>query len=374
MKISYWFFSLAIVSLASCHSGSHHKMEEAVFKVASPVQKDTVINNEYVSQIHAYQNIELRALEKGYLQKIFVDEGQSVQKGQRLFQIQPTIYQSEVKSSQSEVQSAQAEVEFASVEYSNALALAEKDIISQNEVSLTNAKLHKAQAELERTKAELSLAQTHLGFTEIIAPFDGIVGKFEDVRLGSLLDEGELLTTLTDNSKMWVYFNVPESQYLDYAMLNHDGDEKQVYLKLANQKVYQEQGVIEVIESNFDNTTGNIAFRASFPNPKKLLRHGQTGNILWPEELENVIMIPQKSTFEVLDKKFVFVVNKDGKISSREIKIAGELDHLYFVSAGLKTDEQILLEGLRKVQNGDTVHYKKVPDNEVLESLHLQAE
>ena len=387
MKQIIWLFSLTILSIVSCKQESHHT-EKATFKVSNPVQKDTTINKEYVCQIHAYQHIELRALEKGYLQKVFVDEGERVKKGQLLFQIQPIIYEAEVNSAQSqmnseesEVKSAAAEVEFAKVEFANVQALADKNIVSPNEAALAQAKLQKATAELERakaglakSKAELQLAETHLSFTQIKAPFDGIVGKFEDVRLGSLLDEGELLTTLTDNSKMWVYFNVPEAEYLDYAMSNHKEEEKQVKLKLANQQLYSESGVIEVIESNFNNTTGNIAFRATFQNPNRLLRHGQTGKILWPKSLENIVMIPQKATYEVLEKKFVFLVDEDGKVASKEVKIAGELDHIYFVNDGIKPTEQFLLEGLRKVQNGDMIHFEQVPSKELWESLRLHAE
>ena len=361
------------MSLASCKHESH-QTQKATFKVANPIQKDTIINKEYVSQIHAYQHIELRALEKGYLQKIFVDEGQSVKKGQLLFQIQPTVYQSEVKRAESETQRAKSELAFANIEYANTKALADKNIVSPNETALAMAKLKKAEAELQRYQAELQIAETHLGFTQIKAPFDGIVGKFEEVRLGSLLDEGELLTTLTDNSKMWVYFYVPEAEYLDYAMSEHKEAEKQVKLKLANQQLYAESGIIEVIESNFNNTTGNIAFRATFQNPNRLLRHGQTGKILWPKSLENVLMIPQKATYEVLEKKFVFLVDVDGKITSKEVKIAGELDHIYFANEGIKLTEQFLLEGLRKVQNGDTIHFETVPSKELWESLHLHAE
>lgn len=358
MKQIFWLISLAMMFLVSCKHESHHA-EKAIFKVANPIQKDTAINKEYVCQIHAYQHIELRALEKGYLQKILVDEGQMVKKGQLLFQIQPNIYQAEV-------QKAQSEVEFAKVEYQNAKALAEKNIISQSEVVLAKAKLSQA-------KAALRLAQTHLKFTKIRAPFDGIVGKFEDVRLGSLLDEGELLTTLSDNSKMWVYFNVPEAEYLEYAMREKPENEH-VHLELANGRLFSEEGVIETIESDFNNRTGNIAFRATFKNPNGLLRHGQTGKILWPKSLKNVVMIPQKATYEVLEKKYVFLVDADGNVSSKEVKIAGELNHIYFLKEGVKPTEQFLLEGLRKVQDGDNIHFESVPDEELWESLHLHAE
>ncbi|MDE0561671.1 efflux RND transporter periplasmic adaptor subunit [Algoriphagus sp. NF] len=354
------FLAVGCAFLISSCGASHTTHEEAgTFKVSQPIQQDTVLIKEYVSQIRAIQHIELRALEKGYLQKIFVDEGQHVKKGQLLFQIQPTIYQAEF-------QKAQSEVEFARVEYENIKALADKDIVSQNEAAL-------AKAQLEKAKAELALAQAHLTFTEVRAPFDGIVGKFEEVRLGSLLDEGELLTTLSDNSKMWVYFNVPESEYLDYAMSSNDSLEV-VKLRLANNRLFSESGVIETIESDFNNTTGNIAFRATFSNPNGLLRHGQTGNILWPKPLEGVTMIPQKATFEVLDKKFVYLVDKEGTIQSREVKVEGELNHIYLISSGLKSTDTFLLEGLRKVENGKKIHFELINPTEVLEGLHLHAE
>lgn len=345
--------------LTGCHSAHHGDPHAATFKVSGPLIVDTTINREYVSQIHAYQHIELRALEKGYLQEILVDEGQRVLEGQLLFKIQPTIYLAEA-------QKARSELEFARVEYANIVALAEKDIVSQSEVALAKAQYEKAQAELD-------LAEAHVRFTEIRAPFPGIVGKFEEVRLGSLLDEGELLTTLSDNRKMWVYFNVPESEYLDYAMMAHS-DSDHVHLRLANGRIFSEEGIIETIESDFNNTTGNIAFRATFPNPNGLLRHGQTGDILWPKILPQCIIIPQKATFEILDKKFVFVVDEQGLVASREVDIADELPHIYLLHGGVNPGDRFLLEGLRKVRDGERIHTEWFEPEQVLRDLQLHAE
>lgn len=352
---------IVLISLLmfSCKKNEHQDHTKAIFKVTSPLQKDTIIHSEYVCQIHAFQHIELRVIEKGYLQKVLVDEGQHVKKGQLLFQIQPTIYAAEVKKAESEVQ-------FAAVEYSNIKALSDKDIVSKSELALAKAKLEKA-------KAELQLATAHLGFTEIRAPFDGIVGKFENVRLGSLLDEGELLTTLSDNSKMWVYFNIPESVYLNYKMAKKDSNEH-VHLRLANNAIYNREGVIETIVSDFNNRTGNIAFRATFPNPSGLLRHGQTGIILWPKDLHDVLMIPQKATFEILEKKFVYMVDSSGLIHSREIQVEDELNHIYLTKNGLAPDDRILLEGLRKVQNGQKIAYRFIQPEQVFANLQLHAE
>jgi membrane fusion protein (multidrug efflux system) len=357
----YASLCIAAIMLFGCGAHDHEKHESAKFIVTSPIQKDTLIFNEYVCQIHSIQHIELRALEKGYLQKIYVDEGKFVKKGQMMFQILPPIYQAEM-------QKAQAEVNFAQIEYQNSKSLADSNVVSKNELALARTKLEKA-------KAELALAQTRLSFTEIRAPFDGVVGRFNDVRLGSLVDEGDLITTLSDNSKMWVYFNVPEAEYLEYAGKPKADSLLRVKLKLANNKLYDQEGVVETIEADFNNETGNIAFRATFKNATGLLRNGETGNILMPVRLNNALLIPQKGTFEVLDKKFVYVLDSNNAVRSREIKIGTEMPHIYAVVKGIKASDKILVEGLRKVENGQKIQYEFVELSKILAELkQLHAE
>lgn len=350
---------VVVISNTGCHTETEEKEEEKEFLVSSPLQKDTTVTNQFVCQIHAIQHIELRALEKGYLQKIFVDEGQAVRKGQLMFQILPIQYQAEL-------QKAQAEANFAEVEYKNTKLLADSNIVSKNELALAKAKLDKA-------KAEVSLAQVHLGFTEVRAPFDGIMDHFQ-VRLGSLVDEGDLLTTLSDNSQMWVYFNVPEAEYLNYKTHSQQENLNHVNLLMANNQVFNQPGVVKTIEADFNNETGNIAFRATFPNPNGLLRHGETGNIQMTLPLKNAMIIPQKATFEVLEKKYVYVVDKDNKIRSREVVIGAELPHIFVVRSGLSKDDKILLEGLRQVKENEKIHYKFVKPESVVSNLSLYAE
>jgi membrane fusion protein (multidrug efflux system) len=179
----------ALFYVSSCQTKNELEEEETKFIATSPLVKDTTIIKDYVCQIHAISHIELRALERGYLESIYVDEGQFVKKGQKMFQIMPLMYQAEM-------QKAQAEVNYVQIEYQNTKSLADRDIVSKNELALAKAKLDKA-------KAELNMAQVHLGFTLIKAPFDGVMDRFQ-VRLGSLLEEGDLLSSLADNSKMWV--------------------------------------------------------------------------------------------------------------------------------------------------------------------------
>lgn len=333
---------------------------DSTCEVSKPLVKDLTLNDEYVCQIRAIQHIEIRTLEKGYLQNVLVDEGESVRQGQLLFQIKPNVYQADVQKSE-------AEVELSKIELENNQALVQKDIISASEAAMSAAKLAKVEAELE-------LAKTHLGFTEIRAPFDGLIGRFGDIRLGSLLEENQLLTTLSDTHRLWVYFNVPEAQYLDYMQNRRKGVSQNVRLELANKEIYPETGTIETIQSDFSSTSGNIAFRASFSNPHGLLRYGQTGKILWPKKIKQAVIIPQKSTFEILDKRFVFVVDKTGVVHEREIKVAREEPHIYVVASGISPDEMFLLERENKVDKGDKIRYKLIDTQRAFETLRLYAE
>jgi len=343
----------------SCETKKEEKKDHVAFLVTNPIKKDTTIIKDYVSQIHSIRHIELRALEKGYLKSIFVDEGQHVKKGQPMFQIMPNIYQAEL-------QKAKAESNAAQIELQNTKLLAEGNVVSQNELAMANANLDKA-------NAEVALAQTHLSFTKITAPFDGIMDHLE-AREGSLLDEGELLTTLSDNSKMWVYFNVPEAEYLDYITSTDKDVKKEVGLLMANNKPFNQKGIVETIEGEFNSETGNIAFRATFPNPDGILRHGETGSVLMSIPFKDVIIIPQKATFEVLDKTYVFVIDKNNVVKQKEITIGAELPHLFIISKGLSQNDTILLEGIKMVKNNQKIETKFLEPTKVMSELDLYAE
>jgi membrane fusion protein (multidrug efflux system) len=311
------YVALALIAalLSGCHHQEGEKPEEGPkFEAATPLREDTTVTKEYVCQIHAIRHIDIRALERGYVQDIFVDEGQMVRQGQPMFKIMPNIYQAELLK-------AKAEANTRNIEYLNTKGLADKNIVSPNELALAKAKL-------DRAEAEVKLAETRLGFTNINAPFDGIMDHL-DVRLGSLVEEGALLTTLSDISKLWVYFNVPESEYLDYKQPKNGDDRTKVRLRMANGQVFNQIGVIETIEADFDNRSGNIEFRATFPNPDKVLRHGETGTILMAKPYKNALLIPQKATFEILDKTYVYVIDKEGKLEQRLINIEADVPHLF---------------------------------------------
>lgn len=349
----------ALLCAVGCHSNKGEEEAETQFLATSPIVMDTSMDREYVCQIRAIRHIDLRALEKGYLQNYFVDEGKFVEKGKLMFQILPVVYSAEQ-------QRALAEMSYAEIELQNTQALADSGVVAPNELALAKAKYAQA-------KAQLALANSHLGFTEIRAPFDGIMDRLH-VRQGSLLDEGDLLSTISDISEMWVYFNVPEAEYLDYKTTVAPDSMLRVTLRMANGKIFEYPGEVRTIEADFNNETGNIAFRATFPNPKALLRHGETGNVILNKPLQHVMLIPQKATFEILDHKYVYVIGEDNVIKSRHITIETEMPDLYVVSGGLAENEKILLEGLRLVDEDEKIEYEYEEPKEVIAHLQLHAE
>ncbi|RYE28683.1 MAG: efflux RND transporter periplasmic adaptor subunit [Sphingobacteriaceae bacterium] len=349
----------ALLYQTSCTSKKEEKKEVSKYTVTSPLKMDTSFTKEYVSQIKSIRNIELRAQEKGYLQNIYVDEGQFVKAGQLLFRIMPKMYEAELLKAQAETKAAEIEVQ-------NTKTLSDQNVVSKNELAMAHAKLDQA-------KAETSLAKLHLSFTEIRAPFDGTIDRIPK-KLGSLIDEGELLTSLSDNSQMFAYFNVSEPEYLDYETNTKGRGDKKVSLLLANNQPLQYKGDVETIESEFNGETGNIAFRARFPNPDRLLKNGETGKIQMIVPLKNALVIPQKATYEIQDKVYVFIIDKNSIVRSRNIIIKGEMPDLYVVSGGISENDKVLLDGVQKVKEGDKISFEFISPKEAVSSLRLKAE
>jgi membrane fusion protein (multidrug efflux system) len=397
--------ALTVLSLSGCtktegHIVAHgHGEEQRKIVLTSPVLKDVITTEQYVCQIHSRRHIEVCALEMGYLERIPVKEGQAVKQGDLMFKIVPTLYQAKLDSEVAEAQLAQ-------IEFNNTKNLFEQHVVSDKEVALAQAKLAKAQALVK-------LAQSELNFTEVKAPFDGIIDRLHEQQ-GSLVEEGDMLTTLSDNRVMWVYFNVPEARYLEYETgstqaqdddddadddEDEDGaddaddddddaddveDEEEVQLEdlqielvLANGERFEQPGAISAIEGEFNNETGNIAFRADFPNPDGLLRHGQTGSVLIHRVLHGAIVIPQRATFEILAKRYVFKVGEDHVVHQHEIEVENELEDVYVIKQGVNAGDTIVLEGVRAVRDGDTVEpgdSEFRPPEEVLNNLKNAAE
>lgn len=299
-------------------------------------------------------------MERGYLERIPVKEGQYVKAGDQLFTVIPVLYQTKYEAENAEAQLAQLELNYTKT-------LHEKNVVSQNEVKLQEAKLAKANAKAQQAAAELN-------FAKVKAPYDGIIDRLQHQQ-GSLVEEGEVLTTLSDNSVMWVYFNVPESRYLEYmADLKEQRGEFKVELMLANGSKFDQLGKISAIEADFNNQTGNVPFRADFPNPDRLLRHGQTGTVLISRVQNDSIVIPQRATFEVLAKRYVYVVDQDNVAHQREIEVKKELDDLFIISKGLGVQDKIVLEGIRQVRDGEKVEFEEHKAEQVVTNLKYHAE
>ncbi len=351
---------VSLLGLTACeHESSAIAEHKSKLVVSHPLVRDVAIGRDFVGQIHSNRHIEVRAIEPGYLQEVAVNEGQRVEKGQLMFRVLPLTYTAEL-------QSARAEADVARLEYENTKLLADSDVVSASELAL-------AKAAYEKAKAEVSLAEAHLGFTEIRAPFSGIMDRLH-VREGSLLEEGEFLTTLFDNSVLWVYFNVPEADYLDYMASSRNDTPETVALRMANGELFPHAGEIAVIEAEFNNETGTIPFRADFPNPDGLLRHGQTGNVALTTPFANALLAPQKATFEVLDHTYVYVVDAEHRVSQRRIEIGEEIEDMFIVVGGLREDDMIVVEGLRHVRDGQTIEFEYAEPAQVLASLKLPAE
>jgi membrane fusion protein (multidrug efflux system) len=355
---------------------THHEHQKIV--VTSPMAKDVMITQPYVCQIRSQRHIEVRALENGYLEAIPVKEGQAVKTGDVMFQIVPILYKAKLDA---EV----AEARLAELEFLNTKRLYEdkNKVVSENEVKLFQAKW-------DRAEARRKLAEAEFNFATVKAPFDGIIDRLREQH-GSLIKEGDILSTLSDNSVMWVYFNVSEARYLEYmAELGQDDKENrqvsmeallaelnrlvQIELVLANGSKFRHPGKIAAIEAKFNNETGNISFRADFPNPDRLLRHGQTGNVLINRVMNGAIVIPQRATFEILDKRYVYVVGDDGKVHQRPIVVHHEMDDIFVVRNGLDVNDKIVLEGVRQVRDGDKVEFEFRKPEEALANQKYHAE
>jgi len=329
---------LSTVLFTACSSKKEEKLEEGKYTITNPLMMDTSFTKDYVAEIQSLQNIEIRAKVKGFIENINVDEGQHVSAGQLLFTIRPKEYEAELIK-------AKANVKKAELELQNVKKLAEKNIVSPNELSLAVAKLDEA-------KADENLAELYVGYTKIKAPFEGTIDRLK-FKMGSLIDEGTLLTTLSNNKSVYAYFNVSEAEYLDYK--SRAKNKNNATLFLANNMPHKYKGQVETIEAEFDKNTGSIAFRAKFPNPELLLKHGETGKVQLSVDLKNVLVIPQKATFEIQDKFYVFVVDANNIVKTRSITIKQKLSNIYVIESGLSVNDKILLEGIQTVKDDDKI-------------------
>ncbi len=260
------------ILLSSCinNKPTTSKTPESSIPVVKLTEQDIVMSKEYVADIQAIKNVEIRSKISGFLDDILVDEGAFVKKGQLLFIINDQEYRADVAKARAAMNSIIAETRTVALEVEKVKILVNKKIVSTAELDVAKAKLHAIEARVEEAKAALHYAETKLSYTRIKAPYDGIIDRIP-LKVGSLLDEGTLITSVSDISSVFIYFNISENEYLEYLrqkphLKNHE--ENEVQLILADGKTYEHFGKIETVVSEFEGNTGSIAFRAKFPNPE----------------------------------------------------------------------------------------------------------
>lgn len=349
---------LSIVWLTGCavKGNTEKKMPDVEVPVFELKSKDTTLHRSYVASINARQNVELRAKVSGFLENIQVDEGQFVKKGQLMFRLNDAEFKVQVSEAKALHTSALAEVKGAEVEVRRVQSLVDKKIVTGTELELANAKLAAAIAKVDEAIAKEEKAKINLSYTAVRAPFDGIIDRIPH-KLGSLVTEGTLLTTVSDNHAMHVYFKVSEKEYLKYVNNKKTTHHTQqpATLILADGTEYKHPGKIETMEGEFDQETGSIAFRAAFPNPSGILKHGASGNILLTSPIAKALIIPQKAVLEIQDKNYVFVVGDDQKVRMKSFVPEARIDEYILVKSGLAEGDHIVYEGVQNIKEGSPV-------------------
>ncbi|CCH00788.1 efflux transporter, RND family, MFP subunit [Fibrella aestuarina BUZ 2] len=342
--------------LSACSGQKETKQAEAApeLPIVQLTRQDATLDHDYAGNLEAVQNVEVRARVGGYLDKILVDEGQSVKQGQLLFQLNPAEYNVKIAEARASIESATAQEQSALVEMDRVKLLVDKNVISASELKLARAKVSSARAAIDQAKASLANAQLLVSLTNIRAPFNGVINRLPFKR-GSLVEEGALLTTISDLREMYGYFNVSEKEYLAFIKKRHDPNKttiREVELVLADDTHYPYKGKIETTETIFEGNSGTIAFRARFPNPKQLLRHGSTGKIRLSNDVDDALLVPQKAVFEVQDKNFVYVVDGGNKVRIRPFVPRSRVEQFYIVQSGLKAGDRVVYEGIQSLKDG----------------------
>lgn len=359
--------TLGLGLLSACSSGPAPAAPET-YPVTAPLVGDTALLKEYVAEIHSVQFVEVRSHIGGYMEKIHVDEGQLVNEGQPLFNVSSAERALELQRATAAQKVVQAELMAAEVELRNTASLVEQKISAQAELDLTHARVDALRARVEEAASAKDHAALNLSYSHIKAPYRGKINRIP-FKTGSLVQEDDVLTTITDNSEMFAYFHLSELDYMQLRSSFRDTTLRRVTLLLPNGAAYQHQGRIEVAESEFDRATGNIAIRARFTNPEGILKHGANANIVLRRPLEDAVMVPQRSTFEIQDKLYVMVVRPDSTVEQRNIVPAFRLPDLYVVESGLKPEERIVFEGTQRLRQGDRIVPQGIQQREVLDRI-----
>jgi len=316
--------------------------------------------NKYPASIQGVTDIEIRPQVGGILEHIYIDEGQYVNKGQLLFKINDLPFKEQLNNANANVNAARAAVLNAQLEIEKITPLVTNKVVSDYQLKTAQTAYKITVANLEQAKAIAENAKINFNYTKVVAPTSGYVGRLPK-RQGSLLsaNDTEALTTLSNVEKVYVYFSLGEIDFISfknqYGNGNLDKNIKNIpsiNLELADKTIYKEEGKIDVIDGQFDKNTGSILVRASFANPNRELRSGNTGKIQIKMPHLNAILVPQNATIEIQDKVFVFFVDSSNKVVKKPIDIIGTTDNQYLIGKSLKAGDRIVLKGFEKLQDG----------------------
>lgn len=378
---------ILLLSMASC-GDKNTQAGGAAAGGAPPVQsypvftvkaQTTTLNSDFPATLQGQQNIEIRSKIDGYVDKIFVDEGAVVKKGQMLFRISAPQYAQDVATAAAAISSAEADVSAAQLQVNKTKPLVEKDIISHFELESAQYTLQARKAALAQARASLNTAKVNLGYTNITSPVNGVVGTIP-YKLGSLINSttADPLTTVSNIGTVYAYFALNEKQLLEFSR-RYEGkslDQKlkklpEVSLVLADGTAYPEKGRVETISGLLNTSTGSASFRAQFPNPLGLIRSGGSATVRLPNTVQNAILVPQKATYELQGKRFVYVVDAKGAVKSTEIQTMEMASGQFFVvTSGVKDGETVVLEGASSLKDGMTIKPDATPADKVYQDLN----
>ena len=374
----------ALLILSSCGNKDQKKVGAGAadqiqsYPVVALSARSTSLEIDYPATLEGIQNIDIRPKVDGFIEKIYVDEGATVKKGQLLFSINAPQYEQLVRTANAAISGAEADVNTAQLQVNKTKPLVEKDIISKYDLDAAQLTLQSRKAALARARAELVNAKVNLSYTRIESPVNGVIGSIP-YKTGSLVSatSAQPLTTVSNISRVYAYFSMNEKQLLDFSR-HYEGKNTAAQLKnipavslvLSDGTIYAENGKIESINGLINTNTGSASLRATFTNPSSLLRSGASASVRVPQPVENAILIPQKSTIDLQGKKFVYVVDAKGIVKNTEIEIM-ELTkgNFYVVTKGLKAGDKIVLEGFQSLKDGAQIKPEEKSSESVFAEL-----
>ena len=329
---------------------------------------------EFTASVEGSRDIEIRPQVDGYLDRISVDEGAYVRKGQVLFHIDPRTYREKLNTANAFLQSANAALESAQINVDKLTPLVANSVVSDVQLKSAKASYNAAVANVSSAQAAVDAAKIDLGYTAVKAPADGYIGTIP-FKTGSLVGKGNLeaLTVLSETKDIHVYFSMSELDFLDFKKQFEGNTIEQkikeipsVELILADNSVYPQKGKVEIVDGQFDKTMGAIKLRATFPNVNGLLRSGNTGRIRIPRQLTKSVLIPQEATFELQDKVFVYALLDSNKVEGRPVTVSDRSGRYYLISNGLKPGEKIVYNGLDRLRDGMAINPQKMSMDSLL--------